>query len=256
MTCVVREKQWHDIYCCCIMSIISTNLQAVKQRIRAAANAVGRDAGAARLLAVSKTWPADNVRQAFRAGQHAFAENYVQEGVAKIASLCDLDLEWHFIGPLQSNKTREVAENFDWVHSIDRQRIAERLSAQRPADLPPLQVCIQVNVSGEVSKSGVSPDDVLALAQSVAVLPRLRLRGLMAIPEPTDDVALLRQRFILLRELLARLNAEANMKLDVLSMGMSDDFEIAIAEGATIVRIGTAIFGTRPQTGKVEVEVE
>ncbi len=228
------------------MSIISTNLQAVKQRIRTAAQSAGRDAGAARLLAVSKTWPADCVRQAFTAGQRAFAESYVQEGVPKIAALADLDLEWHFIGPLQSNKTREVAENFDWVHSIDRLKIAERLSAQRPADLPPLQVCIQVNLSGEASKSGVAPEEVAALARAVAALPRLRLRGLMTIPEPSTDSDLLRRRFALLRELLARLNAEG-MRLDVLSMGMSDDFEIAIAEGATIVRVGTAIFGKRPK---------
>jgi len=228
------------------MTTIPANLQALKNRIRAASQAAGRDAGAARLLAVSKTWPADCVRQAFKAGQRAFAESYVQEGVLKIAALDDLDLEWHFIGPLQSNKTREVAEHFDWVHSLDRLKIAERLSAQRPAGLTSLQVCIQVNVSGEASKSGVPPEQVAALARAIAVLPRLRLRGLMAIPEPSRDAALLHQRFALLRELFTRLNAEG-MKLDVLSMGMSDDFEIAIAEGATIVRIGTAIFGERPK---------
>ena len=227
------------------MTTIPANLQALKNRIRTASQAAGRDAGATRLLVVSKTWPADCLRQAFKAGQRAFAENYVQEGVAKIAALDDLDLEWHFIGPLQSNKTREVAENFDWVHSLDRLKIAERLSAQRPASLPPLQVCLQVNVSGEASKSGVPPEQVAALARAVAALPRLRLRGLMAIPEPSDDAALLHRRFALLRELLAQLNTEG-MKLDVLSMGMTDDFEIAIAEGATMVRIGTAIFGERP----------
>ncbi|MFA6311702.1 MAG: YggS family pyridoxal phosphate-dependent enzyme [Sterolibacterium sp.] len=230
------------------MTTISANLQAVKDRIRAAARSAGRDAGAARLLAVSKSWPAASVRLAFAAGQRAFGENYVQEGVAKIQALDDLDLEWHFIGPLQSNKTREVAENFDWVHGVDRLKIAERLSAQRPAGAPPLQVCIQVNVSGESSKGGVIPDQVAELARAVAKLPRMRLRGLMAIPEPSEDAALLRSRFALLRELLALLNAEA-MQLDVLSMGMSDDFEIAIAEGATIVRIGTAIFGTRTKKG-------
>jgi len=229
------------------MTTISANLQAVKNRIRAAAQASGRDVGAARLLAVSKTWPAASVRAAFAAGQRAFGESYVQEGVTKIAALDDLELEWHFIGPLQSNKTREVAEHFDWVHSVDRLRIAERLAAQRPSGLPPLQVCVQVNVSGETSKGGVAPDQVVALARVVAALPGLpglRLRGLMTIPEPSGDAGLLRRRFALLRELLAQLNAEG-MKLDVLSMGMSDDFEIAIAEGATIVRIGTAIFGTR-----------
>ncbi|MFA7268774.1 MAG: YggS family pyridoxal phosphate-dependent enzyme [Sterolibacterium sp.] len=230
------------------MTTISANLQAVKNRIRAAAQAVGRDAGAARLLAVSKGWPAASVRQAFSAGQRAFGENYVQEAVAKIVALDDLDLEWHFIGPLQSNKTREVAEHFAWVHSIDRLKIAERLSTQRPAELPPLQACLQVNVSGEASKSGVAPVEVAALARAVRSLPQLRLRGLMAIPEASDNAGLMRQRFALLRELLAQLNAEG-MRLDVLSMGMSDDFEIAIAEGATIVRIGTAIFGVRMKKG-------
>lgn len=230
------------------MTTISANLQAVKSRIRAAAKSAGRDAGAARLLAVSKSWPAASVRLAFAAGQRAFGENYVQEGVAKIQALDDLDLEWHFIGPLQSNKTREVAEHFDWVHGVDRLKIAERLSAQRPAGAPPLQVCLQVNVSFEPSKGGVAPDEVAELARAVAKLPRLRLRGLMAIPEPSTDAALLKSRFALLRELLAQLNA-AGMQLDVLSMGMSDDFEIAIAEGATIVRVGTAIFGTRDKKG-------
>lgn len=226
------------------MTIISANLQAVKQRIRASARSAGRDAGAARLLAVSKGWPAELVRAAFSAGQRAFGENYVQEGVAKIIALDDLDLEWHFIGPLQSNKTREVAEHFDWVHSLDRLKIAARLSTQRPPGLPPLQVCIQVNVSGEDSKSGVAPAELAALARSVKTLPGLRLRGLMAIPEASENAELLRQRFALLRKLLEQLNAE-DMELDVLSMGMSDDFESAIAEGATILRIGTAIFGQR-----------
>ena len=230
------------------MTIISANLQAVKNRIRAAVKSSGRADGAARLLAVSKGWPADCVRQAFSAGQRAFGENYVQEGVAKIIALDDLDLEWHLIGPLQSNKTREVAEHFDWVHSVDRLRIAERLSAQRPSGLPPLQICIQVNVSGEASKSGVAPSDVAALACKLRNLPALRLRGLMAIPEASADAELLRRRFALLRELLAQLNAQGT-QLDVLSMGMSDDFECAIAEGATILRIGTAIFGTRTKKG-------
>ena len=236
------------------MTTISDNLQAVKGRIRAAAQAAGRDAGAARLLAVSKSWPAASVRAAFAAGQRAFGENYVQEGVAKIAALDDLELEWHFIGPLQSNKTREVAEHFDWVQSLDRLKIAERLSAQRPAGLPPLQVCIQVNVSGEASKGGVAPGEVAPLAHAVAKLsglpglPGLRLRGLMAVPEPTDQTDVLRRRFALMRELLLQLNAEG-LKLDVLSMGMSDDFEIAIAEGSTMVRIGTAIFGERAKKG-------
>ena len=226
------------------MTTISDNLQAVKTRVRRAIQAAGRPDGAVRLLAVSKTWPADSVRAAWAAGQRAFGENYVQEAVTKITALDDLDLEWHFIGPLQSNKTREVAENFAWVHSINRLKIAERLSTQRPVDLPPLQVCIQVNVSGETSKSGVVPAEVSALAHAVAKLPRLRLRGLMAIPEPDGEPALLRQRFTLLRELRDSLNSEG-LKLDILSMGMSDDLEIAIDEGAVIVRVGTAIFGQR-----------
>ena len=197
-----------------------------------------------RLLAVSKTWPADSVREAAAAGQHAFGENYVQEGVAKVDELAGLGLEWHFIGPLQSNKTRLVADRFSWVHSIDRLKIAERLSEQRDVHLPPLEVCIQVNVSGEASKSGVAPPDLPELARAVAVLPRLRLRGLMTIPEPTPDVALQRARFASLRAMRDELNA-AGLALDTLSMGMSDDLEAAIAEGSTLVRVGTAIFGSR-----------
>lgn len=197
-----------------------------------------------RLLAVSKTWPAERVRDAAAAGQQAFGENYVQEGVVKVEALAGLGLEWHFIGPLQSNKTRLVANSFAWVHSIDRLKIAERLSEQRDVHLPPLEVCIQVNVSGEESKSGVAPDDLPDLARAVAALPRLRLRGLMAIPEPTSDVALQRARFACLRQLRDQLNA-GGLQLDTLSMGMSDDLEAAIAEGATMVRVGTAIFGGR-----------
>lgn len=197
-----------------------------------------------RLLAVSKTWPAERVRDAAAAGQQAFGENYVQEGVVKVEALAGLGLEWHFIGPLQSNKTRLVANSFAWVHSIDRLKIAERLSEQRDVHLPPLEVCIQVNVSGEESKSGVAPDDLPDLARAVAALPRLRLRGLMTIPEPTSDVALQRARFACLRQLRDQLNA-GGLQLDTLSMGMSDDLEAAIAEGATMVRVGTAIFGSR-----------
>ncbi|MDD3328777.1 MAG: YggS family pyridoxal phosphate-dependent enzyme [Zoogloea sp.] len=213
-------------------------------RIARAAEAAGRDAAEVRLLAVSKTWPADSVREAAAAGQRAFGENYVQEGAEKVDALAALGLEWHFIGPLQSNKTRLVANRFAWVHSIDRLKIAERLSAQRDAHLPPLEVCIQVNVSGEASKSGVAPAELPALAQAVAGLPRLRLRGLMAIPEPTSDVAVQRARFAALRELRDQLNA-GGLALDTLSMGMSDDLEAAIAEGSTMVRVGTAIFGSR-----------
>ncbi|MCK9260111.1 MAG: YggS family pyridoxal phosphate-dependent enzyme [Azoarcus sp.] len=226
------------------MTSISANLQAVSARIVAAARAAGRDPGSVRLLAVSKTKPAADVRAAVAAGQRAFGENYVQEGVDKIAALGSAGLEWHFIGPLQSNKTRPVAETFDWVHGIERLKIAERLSAQRKPDLPPLNVCIQVNVSGEASKSGVAPGELPALAQAVAALPQLRLRGLMCIPEPSDDENLVRSRFATLRRLRDALVTDG-MTLDTLSMGMSHDLEAAIAEGATIVRVGTAIFGER-----------
>ncbi len=224
------------------MSAIAGNLQAVLARIADACKRSGRPPESVRLLAVSKTWPVDCVLAAAAAGQRAFGENYVQEGVAKAAATGDL--EWHFIGPLQSNKTKAVAEHFAWVHSIDRLKVAERLAAQRPADLPPLQVCIQVNVSGEASKSGCRPDETEALCRAVAALPRLRLRGLMAIPEPTDDVAAQRAAFGRLRQLREDLRA-AGLDLDTLSMGMSHDLEAAVAEGATIVRIGTAIFGER-----------
>ena len=237
------------------MTTIAANLQAVKQRIAAACMRAGRDPQSVTLLAVSKTWPAQRLLEAAACGQKAFGENYLQEAEAKIAALNALSspsttskIEWHFIGPLQSNKTRTVAEQFDWLHSLDRLKLAERLSQQRPANLPPLQVCLQVNVSGEQNKSGCSPDEVLQLAKAVVALPGLRLRGLMAIPEPTEDVALLRSRFALLRQLQNKLNAEAfmpNSVLDTLSMGMSHDLEAAIAEGATIVRVGTAIFGER-----------
>ncbi|MCK2126930.1 YggS family pyridoxal phosphate-dependent enzyme [Thauera aromatica] len=227
------------------MTSIAQRLQAVRARLAAAAAAAGRAPDEVVLLAVSKTWPAEAVREAAAAGQRAFGENYVQEGVAKVEALRGLGLEWHFIGPLQSNKTRAVAGAFDWVHSIDRLKIAERLSAQRDVHRPPLNVCIQVNVSGEASKSGVSPDELDALAHAVAALPRLRLRGLMCIPEPSEDPALLRARFALLRERLVRLGGQG-LALDTLSMGMSHDIEPAVAEGATIVRVGTAIFGGRP----------
>ena len=227
------------------MTSIAANLQAVHARIAAACAQAGRDAREVRLLAVSKTWPADAVRDAAAAGQVAFGESYVQEAVAKIDTLAAAALEWHFIGPLQSNKTRPVAERFAWVHSIDRAKIAERLSAQRPTTLPPLQVCVEVNVSGESSKSGCAPGEAVELARHVAALPHLVLRGLMAIPEPTDDVALQRSRFAALRQLRDRIDAECGLALDTLSMGMSDDLEAAIAEGATVVRVGTAIFGAR-----------
>ena len=226
------------------MTPISANLQAVHARIAAAARAAGRDEKDISLLAVSKTWPAGHVREAAAAGQRAFGENYVQEGVAKVAELAPLGLEWHFIGPLQSNKTRPVAEHFDWVHSIERMKIAERLSEQRPAGVPPLNVCLQVNVSGEASKSGCAPAEAVALAKAIAALPNLRLRGLMCIPEPVEDVEAQRQPFRQLRELYEQLRGDG-LPLDTLSMGMSHDIEAAIAEGATMVRVGTAIFGER-----------
>ncbi|MCY1219663.1 Pyridoxal phosphate homeostasis protein [compost metagenome] len=229
-----------------IMSVIAANLQAVHQRIAAAAQQAGRQSADIALLAVSKTVPPDRIRAAYAAGQLAFGENYVQEGVDKIAALAELRhrLQWHFIGPLQSNKTRLVAEHFDWVHAVDRLRIAERLSAQRPAGMAALQVCIQVNISGEASKSGVAPAEVPALANAVAALPGLRLRGLMAIPEPEDDPAAQRRPFAAMRAMLQALRADG-LDVDTLSMGMSGDMEAAIAEGATMVRIGTAIFGAR-----------
>lgn len=228
------------------MPVIAANLQAVRQRLLTAAQQAGRSPDEIELLAVSKTFPADAVRTAFASGQHAFGENYVQEGIDKITALADLRdrLHWHFIGPLQSNKTRAVAEHFDWVHSVDRLRIAQRLAAQRPAALPPLQVCIQVNISGEASKSGVAPAEVLPLAREIARLPGLHLRGLMAIPEPSTDVMAQRRPFAALRALLATLRDDG-LAVDTLSMGMSSDLEAAVAEGATIVRVGTAIFGAR-----------
>jgi pyridoxal phosphate enzyme (YggS family) len=228
------------------MSAIATNLQAVRKRIADAALAGARGEGGVALLAVSKTWPAACIREAATAGQRAFGENYVQEGLDKIGDLAGLGLEWHFIGPLQSNKTRPVAEHFDWVHTVDRLKVAERLAAQRPADMVPLQVCVQVNISGEDSKSGCRPDEAAALCRAVAALPRLRLRGLMAIPEPADGEAAQRALLRRLRELRDRI-ASGGLALDTLSMGMSHDLEAAVAEGATIVRIGTAIFGERSQ---------
>mgnify|MGYP000899061751 FL=1 len=227
-----------------IMGTIKSAIQAVTERIRQATLAAGRQPGEVQLLAVSKTFPADCVRQAYAAGQLAFGENYVQESIDKIAQLADLPLQWHFIGPLQSNKTRPVAEYFHWVHGIERLKIAERLSAQRPATLPPLQVCIQVNVSGEDSKSGCAFADVPALAAAIAQLPNLRLRGLMCIPEPSDDRTRLQAQFAALRDCLQQLQQQG-YRLDTLSMGMSADLELAIAAGSTMVRIGTAIFGAR-----------
>ena len=223
------------------MSTIANNIAKVAARIREAAQAAARNPDQVHLLAVSKTQPAEAIRQACQAGLHDFGENYLQEALEKQADLADLPLTWHFIGPIQSNKTKSIAEHFDWVHSVDRLKIAQRLSDQRPESLPPLNICLQVNVSGEASKSGCEPQDVPQLAQAIAALPRLRLRGLMAIPEPTDDPTEQRAAFARLRHL----QAELQMDLDTLSMGMSQDLEAAIAEGATWVRIGTALFGAR-----------
>ena len=231
--------------------MIADNLQQVHERVAAACTQSTRPVQSVTLLVVSKTFDAAAVREAVAAGEHRFGENYVLEGVEKIAALADLraQLEWHLIGPLQSNKTRIVAEQFDWVHSVDRLKIAQRLSEQRPAHLPPLQVCLQVNISGEASKSGVRPADVADIARAVAMLPQLTLRGLMAIPEPSADLAAQRAPHRALRELLARLRAGGLTELDTLSMGMSADLEAAIAEGATLVRVGSAIFGARGASG-------
>ena len=223
------------------MSTIAENIAKVRARIREAAQAFERNPETIGLLAVSTTRPAQDLREAHATGQRDFGENYLQEALSKQAELTDLDLVWHFIGPIQSNKTRQIAEQFHWVHSVDRLKIALRLSEQRPPHLPPLNICLQVNVSGETSKSGCSPEELPALARAVAQLPHLRLRGLMTIPEPNDDPQA--QRLPLAR--LRQLRDTLDMDLDTLSMGMSQDLEAAIAEGATWVRIGTALFGTR-----------
>ncbi|EKT4484676.1 YggS family pyridoxal phosphate-dependent enzyme [Pseudomonas putida] len=223
------------------MSTLADNLSAISARIASAAQAAGRDPASVQLLAVSKTKPASAIREIHAAGVRDVGENYLQEALTKQQALSDLPLIWHFIGPIQSNKTKAIAEHFDWVHSVDRLKIAQRLSDQRPAGLPPLNLCLQVNVSGEDSKSGCAPADLPALAKAVAGLPNLRLRGLMAIPEPTDDRAAQEAAFARLRQLQESLG----LGLDTLSMGMSHDLEAAIAQGATWVRIGTALFGAR-----------
>ncbi|PJI48267.1 MAG: YggS family pyridoxal phosphate-dependent enzyme [Pseudomonas sp.] len=223
------------------MSTIAENIAKVRVRIREAEQAKNRTPESVQLLAVSKTKPASDIREAYACGLVDFGENYLQEALAKQIELADLPLTWHFIGPIQSNKTRPIAEHFHWVHSVDRLKVAQRLSEQRPANLPPLNVLLQVNVSGEDSKSGCSPEELPALAQAISQLPHLKLRGLMAIPEPTEDVAAQHAAFARLRELMQALN----LGLDTLSMGMSHDLEAAIGEGATWVRIGTALFGAR-----------
>jgi hypothetical protein len=228
------------------MATIEQNLQNVHARIAAACALAARPMQSVRLLPVSKTFPASDVRAAHAAGERAFGENYVQEGVDKIAALADLRgaIEWHLIGPLQSNKTRVVAEHFDWVHSVDRLKIAERLSDQRPESLAPLQLCLQVNISGELTKSGLNPDELPAVARTVAGLPRVRLRGLMAIPEPAAGEPAQRVPHARLRGLFESLRADG-LALDTLSIGMSADLEAAILEGSTMVRVGTAVFGAR-----------
>tara|TARA_R100000005_G_scaffold85934_1_gene54579 strand:+ start:6941 stop:7645 length:705 start_codon:yes stop_codon:yes gene_type:complete len=229
---------------------LAQRISRLLERVRLSAEKSQRAPEGIRVLAVSKTRGAEEVRAAAALGLRDFGENYMQEGLAKIESLTGLNLCWHFIGPIQSNKTRAIAEHFDWVHSVDRLKIAQRLSAQRPAQLPDLQVCLQVNISGEDSKSGVDPTELTALATAVAQLPRLQLRGLMAIPAPSDTLARQREPFARLRNALVELQATLPM-LDTLSMGMSGDLEAAIAEGATIVRVGTDLFGPRatPQGG-------
>ncbi|MEI7869278.1 MAG: YggS family pyridoxal phosphate-dependent enzyme [Candidatus Methylumidiphilus sp.] len=224
------------------MNVILQNLALVRQRLREAERQAGRPEGSAGLIAVGKTWPAAALAEAYRHGQRDFGENYLQEALAKQDELKGLDIVWHFIGPIQSNKTRPLAERFHWIHGIDRLKIAKRISEQRPDHLPPVNLCIQVNVSGEPSKAGVSLAELLPLAESIAPLPRIRLRGLMAIPAPVNDVEGQRRAFRILREALAGLGLAG---MDTLSMGMSDDLEAAVMEGATLVRIGTAIFGGR-----------
>jgi len=231
------------------MATIAANLQAVRARIAQAATMADRAPDSVRLLAVSKTCDAARIAEAHDNGQRAFGENFVQEAIGKMRELDRSGIEWHFIGPIQSNKTRAIAEHFSWVHSLEREKIAHRLNDARPAHLPPLNVLIQVNVSGEASKSGVAPGAERALAEVIRSLPRLKLRGLMAIPEPTTDTALQRARFALLRRLQLELRS-GDSSVDTLSMGMSDDLEAAIAEGATLVRVGTAIFGRRDQSNR------
>jgi len=226
------------------MTVIAANMQAVRSRIARAEAMAGRLPDSVALLAVSKTFSATAMRECYACGQQIFGENYLQEALDKKRELADLPLEWHFIGPIQGNKTRPIAEHFDWVHGVEREKIAVRLNDARPAGMLPLNVCIQVNVSGEASKAGVAPGEEIALAAAIARMPRIRLRGLMTIPEPSPDTALQRRRYALLRELKHNLEA-AGHALDTLSMGMSDDLEAAIAEGATLVRVGTAIFGRR-----------
>lgn len=235
------------------MTTIADRLQAVKARIHAAEHNAGRAADSVSLLAVSKAHPASSLREAYEAGQRLFGENYLQEALSKQQALGDLDIEWHFIGPIQSNKTQAIAQHFSWVHGVDRLKIAERLHAARPADAAPLNICLQVNISHELSKSGVMPEELETLAMAVQGFPHLKLRGLMAIPAPTSDIELQHKQFRMVRELYTRLTAQG-YALDTLSMGMSEDYGPAIAEGATIVRIGSAIFGPRSSTDSASAQ--
>jgi hypothetical protein len=232
---------------------LDARLQTVQARIDEALKRYRREPGSVTLLAVSKTRSSAELRALAAAGVRRFGENYLQEALEKIATLQDLALEWHFIGPIQSNKTREIAAHFDWVHSVDRLKIARRLSEQRPAGLPALNICLQVNVSAEQSKSGVSLEELPALARQVAALPRLKLRGLMAIPAPAEGLEAQRLPFARMHQALEQLNAEG-LALDTLSMGMSSDLEAAVAEGATLVRIGTALFGPRPRKSTISMQ--
>lgn len=239
-----------------IMTLIQERLQAVQSHIKQAmanreSQHIVNTTSEVTLLAVSKAQPAEKLREAFMAGQKQFGENYLQEALNKQIELADLAIEWHFIGPIQSNKTQPIAQHFSWVHGVDRLKIAQRLNDARPAKLAPLQICLQVNISGEASKSGVNPNELAALAIAIQDMPHLQLRGLMTIPEPTDDQDLQRQRFQQMRTLLENLNKHWVLNknltpLDTLSMGMSNDYLLAIEEGANIVRVGSAIFGTRP----------
>ena len=227
------------------MTGIAENLRRVRERIADACKAAGRRPESVCLIAVSKTFPVEDIRSAVEAGQRVFGESYVQEALPKIKCLRDETLEWHFVGPVQSNKTREIATHFDWVHSIDRLRIAQRLSDQRPAHLPSLQVCVQVNLSGESTKFGCSADEAATLCEAVVALPGLRLRGLMCIPAPGDANPRPEREFARLVQLLGEIRDSRSIKLDVVSVGMSDDLEAAVAAGSTHLRVGTACFGTR-----------
>lgn len=226
------------------MKSIAQNLQCVFEQIHGAEQKYGRTSGSVTLLAVTKTHPVEKIRMAVECGQRHFGENYLQEALRKIREINDPGLVWHYIGPIQSNKTRGIAENFSWVHSVDRIKIARRLNDMRPESLPPLNICIQINISGEASKSGIFPDKIAALAAQINGLSRLRLRGLMAMPEATEDVTVQRHAFRAMKEYLEQLRV-SGYPVDTLSMGTTQDLEAAIAEGATIVRIGTAIFGPR-----------